>query len=196
MGAHEETRGRPGKPTVFPRGISYAQACTEDIPLLPPRENNVFSRPLSSPRILTLINKIYFMNTITVYTDGGARGNPGPAGAGVVIKEGDTLLAEVKQFIGEHQTNNWAEYEAVIISIGKLLELLLRDRDIEFRLDSLLVVEQLKGNWKIKEAGLKIQAAKVQSLLKDFGSVTFTHVPREENTDADRLVNEAIDETR
>ena len=136
------------------------------------------------------------MQNIIVYTDGGARGNPGPAGAGVVIKEGDTLLAEVKQFIGEHQTNNWAEYEAVIIAIGKLLELLLRDRNVEFRLDSLLVVEQLKGNWKIKEAGLKIQAAKVQSLLKDFGEVTFTHVPREENTDADRLVNEAIDETR
>ena len=136
------------------------------------------------------------MQKIIVYTDGGARGNPGPAGAGIVITEGDKLLAEVKQFIGEYQTNNWAEYEAVIIALGKLLELLLRDRDIEFRLDSLLVVEQLKGNWKIKEAGLKMQAAKVQSLIKDFATVTFTHVPREENTDADRLVNEAIDETR
>jgi ribonuclease HI len=135
------------------------------------------------------------MSKIIVYTDGGARGNPGPAGAGVVIQEeGGKVLAEVKQFVGEHQTNNWAEYEAVLIAFGKLFELLLRDRDIEFRLDSLLVVEQLMGNWKIKEAGLKIQAEKIRDLMKDFSKVTFVHIPREQNSEADRLVNEAIDE--
>ena len=135
------------------------------------------------------------MSKIIVYTDGGARGNPGPAGAGVVIQEETgKVLSEVKQFVGEHQTNNWAEYEAVIIAFGKLFELLLRDRDIEFRLDSLLVVEQLMGNWKIKEAGLQIQAQKARDLMKDFGKVTFVHIPREQNTEADRLVNEAIDE--
>lgn len=131
--------------------------------------------------------------SIIIYTDGGARNNPGPAGAGVIIIENGKVLAESKQYLGE-QTNNWAEYEAVAIALGKAHELLLRDRDIEFRLDSKLVVEQLKGNWKIKEPTLKEQVAKVKGLLKDFGSVTFTHVPREENAEADRLVNEAIDE--
>ena len=135
------------------------------------------------------------MLKIIVYTDGGARGNPGPAGAGVVIQEGEKVLAEVKQFVGAHQTNNWAEYEAVIIAYGKLFELMLRDRDIEFRLDSLLVVEQLIGNWKIKDAGLKQQVERVKSLAKDFGNVTYVHIPREKNTEADRLVNEAIDES-
>ncbi len=131
---------------------------------------------------------------IVVYTDGGARGNPGPAGAGVVIQKDGAVAAEVKAYLGDHQTNNWAEYEAVVIALGKLLEMNLRDSDVEFRLDSQLVVEQLKGNWKIKEPNLKEQAAKVHSLLKDFGTVTFTYVPREENKDADRLVNEALDE--
>ena len=133
------------------------------------------------------------MSPVIIYTDGGARGNPGPAGAGVVIIDGEKK-AELKAYLGDRQTNNWAEYEAVVIALGKALEMLLRDRDIEFRLDSQLVVEQLKGNWKIKEPGLKAQAAKVRSLLKDFGTVTFTYIPREENKEADRLVNEALDE--
>ena len=130
---------------------------------------------------------------VVIYTDGGARGNPGPAAAGVVILNG-AEKTEVMQYLGDRQTNNWAEYEAVIIALGKLLEMGLRDTDLEFRLDSLLVVEQLKGNWKIKEPELKKQVAKVKSLLKDFGTVSFTHIPREENAEADRLVNEALDE--
>lgn len=134
------------------------------------------------------------MGTVTIYTDGGARGNPGPAAAGIVIIDGGKQT-EVKQYLGERQTNNWAEYEAVIIALGRCLEMQMLGRDIEFRLDSQLVVEQLKGNWKIKEPGLKKQAAKVHSLLKDFGAVTFTYVPRAENKEADRLVNEALDET-
>lgn len=133
------------------------------------------------------------MPKVVIYTDGGARGNPGPAGAGVVIINGDKT-ERIKAFLGEKQTNNWAEYEAVILALGKCLEMMLLGHDIEFRLDSQLVVEQLKGNWKIKEAGLKTQAGKVRSLLKDFGTVTFTYIPREENKEADRLVNEALDE--
>ncbi len=129
---------------------------------------------------------------VVIYTDGGARGNPGPAAAGVVILNG-AEKTEVMEYLGRRQTNNWAEYEAVVIALGKLLEMGLRDVDIEFRLDSLLVVEQLKGNWKIKEPELKKQAAKVKSLLKDFGRVRFTHIPRDENSEADRLVNEALD---
>ena len=133
------------------------------------------------------------MQPVIIYTDGGARGNPGPAAAGVVITDGEKKT-EVKQYLGPKQTNNWAEYEAVIIALGRALEMLLRDRDIEFRLDSKLVVEQLMGNWKIKEPELKKQAAKVRDLLKDFGTVTFTYIPREKNKEADRLVNEALDQ--
>ena len=133
------------------------------------------------------------MDKVIIYTDGGARGNPGPAGAGIVIVDGEKRV-EIKQYLGDRQTNNWAEYEAVILALGKMLEMMLIGRDIEFRLDSQLVVEQLKGNWKIKEPGLKEQAKKVRSLLKDFGTVTFTYIPREENKEADRLVNEALNE--
>lgn len=129
--------------------------------------------------------------SLVIYTDGGARNNPGPAGAGVVIlKDGETI-AEAKKYLGE-QTNNWAEYEAVVIALEKAKELGLTG-NIEFRLDSKLVVEQLMGNWKIKEPTLKPQVAKVKALLADFGTVTFGYIPREKNKEADRLVNEAID---
>ena len=131
--------------------------------------------------------------SIVVFTDGGARNNPGPAGAGVVIYQDGEKKAEVAQYLGEKQTNNWAEYEAVVIALGKLLEMGLRDNDITFKLDSQLVVEQLSRNWKIKEPTLKPQADKIWELLEDFGTVTFTHVPREENKEADKLVNQAID---
>lgn len=133
------------------------------------------------------------MPEVIIYTDGGARGNPGPAGAGVVINDSGQST-EVKKFLGARQTNNFAEYEAVVIALQKLLEMGAQKRNLDFRLDSQLVVEQLKGNWKIKEPTLREQAAKVRVLLKDFGVVTFTHVPRSENKEADRLVNEAIDE--
>ena len=134
------------------------------------------------------------MSKVIVYTDGGARGNPGPAGAGVVIQH-DGKTTEVKQFLGARQTNNWAEYEAVLIAFGMLLELALQGRDLEFRLDSKLVVEQLEGNWKIKEPALKEQAARARGFFHNFGTVRFTYIPREENKEADRLVNEALDES-
>lgn len=133
------------------------------------------------------------MDKVTIYTDGGARGNPGPAAAGVLIIDGEKKT-EVKAYLGNPVTNNWAEYEAVVIALGKAHELLLRDRDLDFKLDSQLVVEQLKGNWKIKEPELKKQAQKVRDLLAGFGTVTFTYILRAENKEADRLVNEALDE--
>jgi len=133
--------------------------------------------------------------SIVIYTDGGARGNPGPAGAGVVIQDGAKIL-EFKKYLGEKQTNNWAEYEAVVLALEEAKKNGLVKRPIEFRLDSQLVAEQLSGNWKIKEPGLKVQAAKVRALLADFPSHTFKYVPREQNKEADRLVNEAIDEAQ
>ncbi len=132
------------------------------------------------------------MKKIVIYTDGGARNNPGPAGAGALIIDGKKTF-ELKKFLG-NQTNNWAEYEAVILALTEAKKRKLEKREIEVRADSLLVVEQLSGNWKIKEPALKLQYAKVKSMLTaDFKHVRFVHVPREENTEADRLVNEAVD---
>lgn len=136
------------------------------------------------------------MPKIVIYTDGGARNNPGPAGAGFQILDGKKLLFEGKQFLGEKQTNNWAEYEAVAIALAEAKRLGLNGRQLEIRMDSKLVVEQVMGNWKIKEPALREQCAKVRGLLADFNGYSFVYVPREENASADRLVNEAIDEAR
>jgi len=134
-------------------------------------------------------------DTIIIYTDGGARNNPGPAGAGVVVIEGEKVVSELKKFLGEKQTNNWAEYEAVFLALTEAKRLGFAGRTIEARLDSKLVAEQLSGNWKIKEPTLKPQWAKVRALMTEsFPTIKFVYVPREENAEADRLVNEAIDE--
>ena len=146
----------------------------------------------TAPLLVRLGARSLCIMSVVIYTDGGARGNPGPAGAGIVILKDGAVIAEVKKYLGPIQTNNWAEYEAVVIALEKAKELGLTG-DIEFRLDSKLVVEQLMGNWKIKEPTLKPQVAKVQALLTDFGAVSFGYVPREKNKEADRLVNEAID---
>jgi ribonuclease HI len=133
------------------------------------------------------------MSTLVVYTDGGARGNPGPAAAGVVIKENGNTLLEFGKYLGAKETNNFAEYQAVILA----LEALKRDgyagAALEFKLDSKLVAEQVSGNWKIKEPSLKPLVAKIHELLKDFSAYSFTHIPRAENAEADALVNEALD---
>ncbi len=132
------------------------------------------------------------MTKVIIYTDGGARNNPGPAGAGVVIIDGKKQF-ELKKFLG-NQTNNWAEYEAVVLALSEAKRLGLGGRPLEVRMDSKLVVEQISGNWKIKEPTLKPQAAKVRALLADFPKHHFVHIPREENAEADALVNEVIDE--
>ena len=129
---------------------------------------------------------------VIIYTDGGARGNPGPAGAGVVIIDGANTY-EHKKYLGDDLTNNWAEYEALAIALEEAKKHGLSGRALEIRMDSKLVVEQMAGNWKIKEPSLKPQAAKARSLLFDFPQHRFVHVPREENKEADRLVNEALD---
>ena len=132
---------------------------------------------------------------IIIYTDGGARNNPGPAGAGAVIIDGANVVAEIKKFLGEKQTNNWAEYEAMFLALTEAKRLGFAGRDIEARLDSKLVAEQLSGNWKIKEPTLKPQWSKVRALMQEnFPTIRFVYVPREQNKEADRLVNEAIDE--
>ena len=129
---------------------------------------------------------------VTIFTDGGSRNNPGISGAGVVIYDGREKVSELSQFLGV-RTNNWAEYEAVFLALEEAERLGLIDRDIEVKLDSKLVAEQLSGRWKIKEPTLKPQAEKIRASMLRFSSVVFIHIPREENSEADRLANDAMD---
>ncbi len=131
-----------------------------------------------------------------IYTDGGARGNPGPAAIGVVIK---TPL-EVKkygEYIGQ-ATNNDAEYQAVIFALKKLKQLIGKEKakteaEVEVHLDSELLERQLNGEYKIKEKNLQQLFLEVWNLRQDFKSVVFKHIPREDNRGADKLVNQALD---
>jgi len=141
--------------------------------------------------------------TIVVYTDGGARGNPGPAGAGVVIYDGDPSassgqarkVAAVKKYLGDRQTNNWAEYDALILGLTEVKKRGFAGRSVEVRMDSELIVKQMNGEYQIKEETLWPQYMKVHNLLvAHIPSCRFVHIPREKNQEADRLVNEAIDE--
>lgn len=132
------------------------------------------------------------MKKIIIYTDGGARNNPGPAGAGVVIIDGEKKV-EFKKFLGS-QTNNWAEYEAVALALQEAKKRGFAGRDIEVRLDSQLVAEQLSNNYQVKEPTLWPQYMKVHNLLVAyFKNTRFIYIPREENREADRLAGEAID---
>lgn len=134
------------------------------------------------------------MPKIIIYTDGGARGNPGPAGAGAVIYDGNKKVAEVSKFLGARQTNNWAEYEAVILALTEAKRRGLSKRPLELRMDSELIIEQLSGRYQVKEPTLWPQYMKVHNLLvANFPNATFTHVPRDQNKEADALVNKAID---
>ncbi len=132
---------------------------------------------------------------VTVYTDGGSRNNPGHAGIGVVALHNGSPLFELSEYIGI-QTNNWAEYQGAICALEELVQRNLTEEHVEIRMDSMLVVQQMMGNWKIKEPTLKPQAAKLRGLTEQFSAVTFTHVPREQNSEADALVNKAIDEAQ
>lgn len=131
----------------------------------------------------------------TIHTDGGARGNPGPAGAGVVI-ESEGQKIELKKYLGT-KTNNQAEYEAVIFALDHLLNHLKDDGKVITAfcfLDSQLVVEQLNGRYKVKNEGIKLLYDKVCELAENFHEINFRHIPRSKNTEADKLVNKAIDQ--
>jgi ribonuclease HI len=131
------------------------------------------------------------LSRVTVNVDGGARGNPGPAAIGVVVRNGDgRVLEEVGEAIGE-ATNNVAEYRALLRGI----ELAAAHGAAELELigDSELVVRQVEGRYKVKNAGMKELHGEVKRALRDFDSWSIRHVRREHNADADRLVNEALD---
>jgi len=138
------------------------------------------------------------MYKIIVNTDGASRGNPGPAAIGVVIKdETGKVVKKYSEFLGLEMTNNEAEYEAVIFSLKKLKLLLgkkmAKTTEIEFRSDSELLVKQMNGEYKIMEERLQELFMKIWNLKTEFGSVKFIYVPREENREADKLANLALD---
>ncbi len=142
------------------------------------------------------------MPNLKIYTDGGARGNPGPAACGAVIKnEKEEVILEASKFIGV-ATNNQAEYKALILALEKAKEILspdknaksrAKDKNLECHLDSELVVKQLNGEYKIKSGGLKPLFAQARDLISNFDSVEFIYIPREQNKLADKLVNKELD---
>ena len=137
------------------------------------------------------------MEKIICYTDGGARGNPGPAGAGAVVAKADgTVIAELSQFLG-NATNNFAEYAAVLLALKELKRRFggkTKSLAVEIHMDSQLIQRQLAGQYQIKEPGLVPQFIEIHNLrVRDFLHITFVHIPREKNKSADRLANEAMD---
>ena len=133
------------------------------------------------------------MPRFIVEADGGSRGNPGPAGYGALVRDPDTgiVLAERSESIGT-ATNNVAEYNGLIAGLRAAAEIDPR-ADIEVRMDSKLVVEQMSGRWKVKHPDMKPLALTAAEAARSFPRVSYTWVPREKNKDADRLANEAMD---
>jgi ribonuclease HI len=125
-----------------------------------------------------------------LYTDGGARGNPGPAAIGAVLYDGGKVVFKISKTIG-NATNNQAEYAALIEGLNTALE--HKIEELSCRLDSELIVKQLKGEYKIKEEHLKPLALSVFRAANRFKYISYSHVPREQNKLADELVNKALD---
>jgi ribonuclease HI len=141
-----------------------------------------------------MIQKVIYLNT-----DGGSRGNPGPAGCGAVISDNKgTVLKKASKFLGI-ATNNEAEYQAVILGLETAKKMLgtekLRETEIVVRMDSELVCRQLNGKYQLKEEKLFAPFIKIWNLrVKDIPNLKFTYIPREQNSIADGLANEAMDE--
>ena len=128
---------------------------------------------------------------LTVEADGGSRGNPGPAGYGAVVRDGAAVLAERAAGIGR-ATNNVAEYRGLIAGLTAALEL-DPEAELEVRMDSKLVVEQMSGRWKVKHPDMRPLASEASELVRRFPRVSFAWIPRAQNAVADRLANEAMD---
>lgn len=135
---------------------------------------------------------------VVIFTDGGSRGNPGPAAIGVVFADGSGRpFKRYAKAIGV-RTNNEAEYEAVLFALAKAKALFGKARvkamDIEVKMDSELVARQLGAEYKIEEERLWPYFMKIWNARLDFGRLSFHHVPREQNREADRLANQALDQ--
>lgn len=131
---------------------------------------------------------------LILHTDGGARGNPGPSGIGVQITDqAGAVVQEIAEYIGE-ATNNQAEYKALIRGLEEAKK--LGAETLQVYMDSELIVKQIKGEYKVKNKDLAPLFVKVYNLSQTFKKVAVAHVRREQNEEADRLVNEAIDAAR
>ena len=134
------------------------------------------------------------MTELTLYCDGGSRGNPGPAAIGAVVYDTTTdrpqLVATVSECIGV-TTNNVAEYRALIAGLEAVAH--LHAEVIHVRADSMLIIKQLRGEWKVKHANMRPLHEEARSLLAAYSVVDLQHVPRAENIEADTLVNAALD---
>ena len=129
------------------------------------------------------------VTTATLFVDGGARGNPGPAGAGVVLEVGEKVM-RLGEYLGE-ATNNVAEYKALLLGLKAAADMGLSE--LEIRSDSELMVRQLNGQYKVKSPALMDLYFSAIKLLSGFRKTSLKHVPREENKEADKLANMAID---
>lgn len=137
---------------------------------------------------------------IVIYTDGGSRGNPGPAAIGVILTdEKGKVLKEYAEKIGR-ATNNEAEYEAVIFALQKAKLLFgkrkIKDMEIEVKMDSEFVAKQLNGKYKILDRNIEQLFLKTWNLKVEFGNVKFTYILRNKNIEADKLVNQALGSKR
>lgn len=133
-------------------------------------------------------------NRLTIFCDGGARGNPGLAAAGVVaVDDRGMNVVKIGKFLGM-TTNNCAEYQAVLLALNWLITQSFNTRNILFKLDSLLVVKQLMGEYKIRDSKLKDFFLKIKMLEKKFpNKIIYTYIPRTENGEADAVVNHTLD---
>jgi len=139
------------------------------------------------------------MKKITIYIDGGSRGNPGPAGIGAVFcNEKGQCFKKYSEYLGEEITNNEAEYQALIFALRKFKALfgkeLAKNTDIEIRSDSELLIRQVRGEYKILEPKIQSLFIAVWNLKIDFKKIKFSLIPREKNKEADSLANEALDD--
>jgi ribonuclease HI len=129
---------------------------------------------------------------VRVFSDGAARGNPGPAGAGaVLVDENGHVVAKLGRFLGK-QTNNVAEYEGLLLGLRRAHALGVREVDV--RADSQLLIRQLQGSYAVKNEVLRRLHAEALALLRAFDKYELVHVPREENAAADEMSNRAINE--
>ena len=128
---------------------------------------------------------------LIIHTDGGARGNPGPAGIGAILQdEHGKILAEISRYIGK-ATNNQAEYQAVLAAIIKAEQ--LKAEELDFYLDSELVVKQMNREYKVKDKALASLFVKIYNQSLKFKKIKFHHISREKNKPADLLANQAMD---
>jgi len=146
--------------------------------------------------ILQIFKSKRIMKKVIIYTDGGARGNPGSAGIGAVLVNAENeneIISQHKKYIGE-TTNNQAEYQAVVLGLQKAKE--MKAQEVEVRMDSELVCSQINGTFKIKNPEFQDSFIKIWNLRQSFRKIIFKHIPREQNKLADKLVNQAIDEQK